>query len=173
MKIEKLISVIRSLAQLDRNDSHMAVTELAGLVWATAGMDTAANARYAHDFRNACGNYLRTYQAQLASDAAQGYVICLYTDGIVKTTQFPSPTDWDKCLCAAAADIYTAYGECVNENGTGSRQLTGRAAKVATKDSASDTQILDTLMGKGFTNGTGAWASKRKTPRSSAKGGIK
>lgn len=172
MNIERLVSVIRSLAQLDRNTSHLAVTELSGLMWATAGMDTVANARYSHDFRNACGNYLRTYQAQLASDAAQGYVICLYTDGIVKTTQFPSPTDWDKCLCAAAADIYTAYGEAHNKNGSRFRPVLGDKA-VPPPTPASDNQALDTLMGKGFTDGTGAWASKRKTPRSSAKGGGK
>lgn len=169
MNIERLVSVIRSLAQLDRNTSHLAVTELSGLMWATAGMDTVANARYTHDFRNACGNYLRTYQAQLASDAAQGYVICLYTDGIVKTTQFPSATDWEECLCAAAADIYTAYGEAHNKNGSRFRPVLGDKA-VPPPDGK---PVLDTLMGAGFTNGTGAWASKRKTPRSSAKGGSK
>jgi len=117
MKIERLISVIRSLAHLDRNDSHMAVTELSGLIWATAGMDTVANAPYSHDFRNACGNYLRTYQAQMASNDAQGFVMCLYTEGILNPTQFPSSADWDKCLSAAAADIYAAYGEAHNKNG--------------------------------------------------------
>jgi len=173
MKIERLISVIRSLAQLDRNDSHMAVTELSGLMWATAGMDTVANAQYAHDFRNACGNYLRTYQAQLASDAAQGYVICLYTDGIVKTTQFPSPTDWDKCLCSAASDIYAAYGEAHNKNGSRYRPALG-GGTVPPPTPASDTQVLDTLMGAGFTNGTGAWAAGNlKAPRSTKKEGSK
>jgi hypothetical protein len=169
MNIEKLVCVIRSLAQLDSYDSQCGVLNLAQLAWQSEGLHKTGEVKYWRDFERACTCYLRTYQAQLASDKAQGIVICLYTDGIIKTTQFPSPTDWDKCLSAAAADIYTAYGECVNENGTGSRQLTGRAAK----DSPSDNQVLDTLMGAGFTNGTGAWASKRKTPRSSAKGGSK
>ena len=172
MNIEKLVSVIRSLAQLDSHDSQRGVENLAGLVWAAAGMDTVANQPYARDFRNYCCNYLRTYQAQIASDKAQGIVICLYTDGIVKTTQFPSPTDWDKCLCAAASEIYTAYGEAHNKNGSRFRVVLGDGT-VPPPTPASDAKVLDTLMGAGFTNGTGAWASKPKTPRSSKKGGSK
>ena len=126
MNIEKMVCVIRSLAQLDSYDSQCGVTNLIQLVWQAEGLSRTENQKYFRDFDHACTRYLRTYQAQLASDKAQGIVICLYTEGIVTTTQFPSPTDWDKLLCSAASDIYAAYGECVNENGTGSRQLTGK-----------------------------------------------
>jgi hypothetical protein len=162
MNIERLVSVIRSLAQLDSNDSQRGVENLAGLVWASAGMDTVANQPYARDFTHACGNYLRTYQAQIASDRAQGIVICLYTEGIVKTTQFPCPNDWNKLLCAAASEIYTAYGEAHNKNGSRFRVVLGDGT-VPPPTPASDNQALDSLMGKG----------KRKAPRSSMKGGSK
>lgn len=173
MNIERLVSVIRSLAQLDSHDSQRGVENLALLAWSAAGMDWVANQPHARDFRTACGNYLRTYQAQLASDRAQGIVICLYTDGIVKTTQFPSPTDWNKLLCAAAADIYTAYGEAHNANGSRFGIVFGDET-VPPPTPATNNQALDTLMGKGFTNGTGAWAAGNlKAPRSTKKGGIK
>ena len=135
MNIEKLVSVIRSLAQLDSHDSQRGVENLASLMWVTAGMDTVANHRYARDFNNACGNYLRTYQAQLASDRARSISYSLYTDLIVKPEQFPSVEDWDRCLCAAAADIYTAYGEAHNKNGSRYRPILGNGT-VPPKDAA-------------------------------------
>jgi hypothetical protein len=169
MNIERLVSVIRSLAQLDNGEALRGVENLAGLAWAAAGMDTVANQPYARDFNYACGNYMRTYQAQLASDRARSIAYSLYTDRTVTPSQFPTMEDWDKCLCAAAADIYTAYGEAHNKNGSRFRPVLGDKA-VPPPDGK---PVLDTLMGEGFTNGTGAWASKRKIPRSSAKGGSK
>jgi hypothetical protein len=134
MKIEQLVSVIRSLAQLDHQDSNNAVEQLTNLVWSAEGLNTIANKNYFREFNYACNQYLRTYQAQVASDKARSIMHSLYTDSAVTVEQFPTPAEWDALLCTAAANIYTAYGECCNllllEKATAKSAARKSAAKV-------------------------------------------
>jgi hypothetical protein len=126
MNIEKLVSVIRSLAQLDSYDSTSGVLNLAQLVWQAEGLIRTEDQKYWRKFDNACRNYLRVYQTQIASNKAQLLAGCLSVETPLPPDQFPMDWQWDECLSTAAADIYAAYIECLKENGTGSRQLTGK-----------------------------------------------
>lgn len=112
MKIDQLVSVIRSLAQLDNQDSNNAVEQLANLVWSAEGLNTISNKGFFREFNYACNQYLRTCQAQVASDKARSILHCLYTDLAVTVEQFPAPAEWDALLEIAKTRIADAYTEC-------------------------------------------------------------
>jgi hypothetical protein len=112
MKIEQLVSVIRSLAQLDNQDSNNAVEQLAKLVWNAENLDTINHKGWFREFNYACNQYLRTYQAQVASDKARSILHSLYTDLAVTVEQFPAPAEWDALLETAESNIGAAYSGC-------------------------------------------------------------
>ena len=170
MNIDTVCSIIRSLAFLETGDSARGVENLGVLVWQAEGLKRTPGKSYSREFNAACRKYLRLCQAHTGSEIARDTMLSYSNHGGQMTRDtFPTNAQWLEVLRHAQDEMQEIYEVALNEQRNRARQVTGFSASAF----KAKTQVMDTLMGEGFTDGTGVWAGKPKSPRSTKKGGIK
>lgn len=171
MNIDTVCSIIRSLAFLETGDSARGVENLGVLVWQAEGLKRTPGHGYSREFNAACRKYLRLCQAHTGSEIARDTMLSYSNHGGQMTRDtFPTNAQWLEVLRHAQDQMQEIYEVALNEQRNRARQVTGFSASAF----KAKTQVMDTLMGEGFTNGVGAWAAGNlKAPRSTKKGGSK
>ena len=169
MNIDLVCSIIYAIAD-DTRGSVTAVDNLGILVWQAEGLKRTPGHSYSREFNAACRKYLRLCQAHTGSEIARDTMLSYSNHGGQMTRDtFPTNAQWLEVLRNTQNEMQEIYEVALNEQRNRARQVTGFSASAF----KAKTQVMDTLMGEGFTDGTGVWAGKPKSPRSTKKGGSK